>query len=593
MIAMNKNNLRKTWNIIKSVINRNKKQSTQSSKFISNGKEISDRTEIANLFNNYFINIGPTLASKIPQKGDKYLSYLSHLNIDSMFLEPTTRCEVIKIIMNLKDGAPGPDDICPKKIKIIANCISHPLTKLVNLSFAEGVFPSEFKVAKVCPLFKANDPMLCNNYRPISLLSVFSKILERIMYNRLINFLNKNEILNKMQFGFRENHSTFMALITMLDNVSNALENGNCALGIFLDFQKAFDTVDHKIMLDKLYLYDIRGVAHQWFSSYLSDRKQSVIYDGYSSSLKTITCGVPQGSILGPLLFLIYINDLTCVSDFFKPILFADDTNLFCTGRDMLSMVDEINRELDKIYSWLNANKLSLNIAKTNFMLFTPKSASRPLLNITIDGQLISEVDHSKFLGVIIDNGLKWSNHINCISNKISKGIGIIIKGRKVFDQSTLLSLYNTMVYPYLSYCIQVWGSAYKYHLSTIYKLQKKAVRIVAGVKPRTPTKQLFIDLDILTVDGIFHYAVGLFMYKFVNGMLPSTFDDMFRYVNDIHGHFTRTSANLFVPFYRTSRGQKLISYFGPSTWNYIMANINTDCAISTFKKLLRALYVK
>ena len=253
-------------------------------------------------------------------------------------------------------------------------------------------------------------------------------------------------------------------------------------------------------------------------------------------------------------------------------------------------MVDVINNELGKIYEWLNANKLSLNIAKTNYMLFTPRSTARQLLNITIDGQPILEVDHTKFLGVIIDNKLKWTNHINYISNKISKGIGIIIKGRKVFDQATLLSLYNTLVYPYLSYCIHVWGSAYDYHLKTVHKLQKKAVRIIAGVSSRTSTKPLFTNLKILNLDGIFQYSVGIFMYKFVKGMLPALFDDMFLNINQIHSHYTRTSNGLSVPLSRTSRRQKMISYLGPCVWNAIIAKINTDCAISTFKKSLRKL---
>ena len=237
--------------------------------------------------------------------------------------------------------------------------------------------------------------MFFNNYRPISLLSVFSKILERLMYSRLLKFLNKQDFFNKFQFGFRNKHSTFMALIILLENLVKALDNGNCAVGIFLDFQKAFDTVDHCILLDKLHIY---GIAHDWFSSYMSKRHQSVMYNNFESDYKEIKCGVPQGSVLGPLLFLFYINDLPSVSKLFMPILFADDTNLFCTGKNLGDIVNEINVEIDKIYSWVKANKLSLNVEKTNFMLFTPKCFPRNMDDLLINGNRISEVNKQRVL---------------------------------------------------------------------------------------------------------------------------------------------------------------------------------------------------
>ena len=195
--------------------------------------------------------------------------------------------------------------------------------------------------------------MIFSNYRPISLLSPFSKILEKLMFNRLLNFLNKCDILNKYQFGFRNKHSTYMALIILHQNLNNVLDKGECSIGIFLDFQKTFDTVNHGILLDKQYHYGIRGPAYEWFSSYLNERYQFVVYNGCESEYKYIQCGVPQGSILGPLLFLIYINYLPSVSNLFMPILFADDTNLFCTGRNIDSLVNEINDECQKcILGW-------------------------------------------------------------------------------------------------------------------------------------------------------------------------------------------------------------------------------------------------
>ena len=222
-----------------------------------------------------------------------------------------------------------------------------------------------------------------------------------------------------------------MALIILIENRVNAIDNGKCAMGIFLDFQKAFDTVDHCILLDKLYFYGIRGQAFDWFSSYLHNRQQLINYYGCESDLKTIKCGVPQGSILGPLLFLLYINDLPQVSEYFMPILFADDTNLFATGYNLNDIVSEINKEIANIYAWVKANKLSLNIDKTNFMLFTPKCVPRSINGIFIDGNKIMEVTETKFLGVIIDCKLNWSPHITYISKKVAKGVGIILKARK------------------------------------------------------------------------------------------------------------------------------------------------------------------
>ena len=281
-IVANKTKIRKVWEIIKQVINR-KKGLKIHDKFMHNNNLITDPKSIADGFNNYFVNIGPTLASKIPENNLSHRQFLPDSIEPSLFLKPTNELEIKNVISCLKERAPGRDGISSRNIKLIKESISAPLTNLVNLSFEQGVFPSELKPAILTPLYKAKDPMFFNNYRPISLLSVFSQIIERLMYSRLLNFINKHKIFNKLQFGFRNNHSTFMALVILVENLVNALGNGKCAVGIFLDFQKAFDTVDHGILLDKLYCYGIRGIAHKWFISYLSSRQQSVMYNGHES----------------------------------------------------------------------------------------------------------------------------------------------------------------------------------------------------------------------------------------------------------------------------------------------------------------------
>ena len=459
---------------------------------------------------------------------------------------------------------------------------------MFNLSLEQGTFPNHLKIAKVIPLFKSGDNTLISNYRPVSLLPLFSKILEKIVVNRLMDFINQNQILYKYQFGFRKKHNTNLALTVLVDKILSALESGEVVLGVFLDFSKAFDMVNHTVLLQTLYKYGIRGMAHSWFTCYLSNRKQFVSYNNTHSEYKTIQCGVPQGSIIGPILFLLYINDMVNASDVLFPILFADDSNVFINGKNPANLADNMNKELEKLVEWVNTNKLLLNINKTHFMFFS-LTKRRVITDcvIMIKQDIISRVYSTKFLGVIIDSQLKWNEHIQYIKAKISKGLGIISKVRKVLQKSTLITLYYSFIYPYLTYCIEVWGSAGITLLSSLFRLQKRAIRIITSSSYKAHTHDLFVSLEMLTIEKIYEYCIGMFMYKVKHEMLPNIVYDIFKN-RTVHKYSTRQHECLYLPVCKTTAFAKTIRFKGVNIWNKLLTNIDPYCSISTFKYRLK-----
>ena len=529
------------------------------------------------------------MSKKIPTQNTMPIDYTKNKAIYSMYLAPVSETEIKKLISSLKSNTPGYDMIGSAVLKWCVDSISEPLSYVRNISLQEGLFPDELKIANVIPLYKCDDPKLFNNCRPVSVLPSVSKVFEGIMYNRLVAYLNEYKILFSYQFGFRKQHSTYMALMTLMDKLTKCLDNDEYVIGVFLDFSKAFDTLDHTILLQKLSVYGIRGNALSWFESYLKDRRQFVTYNGVWSETKILQCGVPQSSILGPLLFLIYINDLAnvCTSSF--PILFADDTNLFNHGKDMFSLQATLNQELANISQWLKVNKLSLNIKKTMYMVFTRKKTQSADIKIEIDNEIISETKSSKFLGVHIDNKLNWKMHVDYVSGKIARGIGILVKDRKVFSNECMINLYYAFIYPYLIYCNHIWGNTYKTTLSKLQLLQNKAIRIITGSPPRTNNETLYKHNCMLNLNKINTYLVGKFMYDVYNCIVPDMFTDMFVYNNMIHDHDTRISGHLHPPTTSSNSSRNSIRYHGVIIWNKILtAAINPDSSEVSFKIMLK-----
>jgi len=266
--------------------------------------------------------------------------------------------------------------------------IIKPLTHVCNVSFRTGIFPDQMKVAKVIPLFKAGNKNDLSNYRPVSLLPQFSKILEKLFVKRLDSFINTYNILIEQQYGFQAKQSTGLAIMKLVDELSKAIDDKRVSLGVFIDLKKAFDTINHDILLKKLFKYGVRGVAYSWICSYINNRTQFVSVDGIMSSPLKILCGVPQGSVLGPKLFVLYLNDLCRVSCVLKPILFADDTNFFYyyySGKDLKDIVRNVEREMERVKKWFDINRLSLNMSKTKFMIWGENSVTEVKVRIGVE----------------------------------------------------------------------------------------------------------------------------------------------------------------------------------------------------------------
>jgi len=402
-IENHKGNTKQIWKTLNNLLGRNKKSKFPDFFTTKDGNKVSDSKLIAEHFNSFFANIGNSLASDIPDPPPDFkLSFSPYVNPKSLFFTPTSPEEIIKLTSNLKNShSCGNDGISNILLKQVIPSISGILSFIFNLSLCTGTIPSTLKNAHVIPIFKAGDKHDFTNYRPISILPAISKLLERIVYIRILDFLTRHNILTKQQFGFRKNRSTNMAINDLYCRIVDNLDNKLHTIGIFLDLSKAFDTINHNILLDKLYNYGIRGLANDWIRNYLTGRSQRVIFNNCSSRPTEVTCGVPQGSILGPLLFLLYINDLPNTTSIPHFILFADDTNILFSHQDPKTLESMINTELKIISNWFKLNKLSLNIKKTNYIVFKNKYSNKPDCdyNIKIDNTPIQKVETTKFLG--------------------------------------------------------------------------------------------------------------------------------------------------------------------------------------------------
>ena len=416
---LNKENLKNTWKLIGKVIS-TKKENTQHTikKLLRDNRIYVDKQSICDQLNNHFINVGNGLADKLPKHDIDPSVYLDRtMTANSFMFRGICPTEVYDEIMSLKVDKSALD-IPRKCIKLAVNHIYEALSMVFNQSLLQGIFPENFKVSKVTPIDKGGEEMDPFNYRPISTLSALSQMFEKLICKQLVNYLEKHEILYKFQFGFRKGHSTSQAIAEIADNLRNAIDNNLYSCGVFLDFSKAFDTVNHTILLKKMERYGIRGVSLQFFANYVANRQQYVQMGNTVSAEQTMTCRIPKGSSLGPVLFLIYINDLPNCSSALTFRIFADDTNVFVSARDLKTLEKIVNSELKKVKIWCDVNRLSINFSKTNFMIIKSPKKKDDQVNINIESadgtiNVLQRKQKIKYLGVLLDETMSFNHHIS------------------------------------------------------------------------------------------------------------------------------------------------------------------------------------
>jgi hypothetical protein len=562
-----KGNKKKTWEIINKL--RGKAKSDIKASIVIDNELITCRRVIAQKFNEYFTSLAKNLNTSayndIPITSfPSFQTYLSEPCEKSIFIEDCSIDEVFSIIKEFENGKSS--DIPIILIKNSAAIIAPLLASLYNCCISDGIFPDVLKVGKVTPIFKKGDAQDIENYRPISTLPIFGKIFEKIIYSRLHKFLSSQDILNDSQFGFRPGHSTVHAIQHSVNIINDSHSTNKHVIGIFIDFSKAFDTLDHKILLEKLSNYGIRGPAHELLSSYLSNRKQCTNFLGECSELENVLYGVPQGSVLGPLLFLLYINDIVnCIKDEnCKLVLYADDTNMFVIDISRDAAIKKANILLKRINEFTKSNMLHINIDKCCFMYFEPPKVSKARTRgtcarsrtyqrksdcpkIDLDGKKLKEVLSTKFLGVIIDNKLNWQAHVEALHKKLKSATGILNNIMKYIPKENFKSLYYALFESHMNYCITVYGNTNKAHFEKIFRVQKHCMRILFGDRKgyldkfktcarvrelgqqilgvdfysKEHSKPIFGDQKILALSNTYNYQTCLEVLKIIKFRRP------------------------------------------------------------------------
>ena len=539
---------------------------------------LSDEKRIADCFNDFFSSIANKLSAELPSSRSPF-SMHSASNFNHTFhLNNTTPLECDNIIKNLKNTKTKLNELPVDLFKRVRSSILCPISKLINSIFSTGIYPMAFKTSRITPIYKKGDPKDPSNYRPISCLPYLSKVVEKCVAARLKDYFHQTSMISLRQYGFQKSKSTVDALINFTENIYQSLNNREHNLSIFVDMSKAFDTVSHEILISKMEMYGIKQVNLAFFKNYLSNRKCFVRIGSRESEMKPLNTGVPQGGVLGPLMFLIYINDLPQNCKELQPLLFADDTTLSYSHYNYEKVLTECVTGMETVVEWCLQNKITLNKEKTEAIIFSKRLnfTNEQTVNILGSEKLLSR--ECCFLGVRLDSDLTFSNHIKHVVTKISKHTGILYKIRECLPLKACIDYYYAFVYPHLTYCVVIWGGTGLTHLQPLIVQHKRVIRTICYKGRREHSTPLFYRLKLLKFADIYKYHMLIYMHKAMR-------EDIFSPVHD----FNTRNRYLAVPeFQRLTTCQRAVSYAGPKIWNSIPLYLKEIESISTFKRKLK-----
>ena len=572
----------RTWKVTNSLLKTGVTTNVSHSICI-NGQLFDDEADICNKFNDYFSELASNLLQNIQSSNIYPIMYMSSRRENSFYFRHTDADEMSKLIRSFKNKKTSTDNLPIFILKEICPIIVSVLTDLFNESIDCGTFPDRLKLGKVIPLHKSGSRKDISNFRPITILSVISKVFEGLVQKRLQSFIKKYKIIDDNQFGFQKGKCTTDAILEFLENAYESLNSNQHLLTVYLDFSKAFDTISHTILLRKLDHMGFRGPINSWLESYLSGRKQFVSIGKFKSEIRESTMGVPQGSTLGPLAFILYIADMKNCLTSMKAIHYADDSTLYLNIDKNTDCTTMINSELHSLNSWLKANKLFLNTTKTRYMIIHNRSKP-PNLNLKIENSPILRASSHKFLGIFIDETLKFDVHVNQLCSKISRNLGLIRRIKSFVPKNVVRQLHFSLIFSHITYGITSYGFASANCTKRLSNLLLKSIKLIINADILTPELYKRERLFDFNIAHKFFSVTKIF--QIVNMDNHSFFLNKIDSVQNIHSYNTRSHNYelLSLPRRNFSKCQNSFMYKGIKFWNELPLSIRNAENIRSFR---------